>query len=241
MEWFETWFDSEYYHKLYQNRNDQEAEFFLNNLLQHLNFSNNSRILDLACGKGRHAIYLNKKGFNVTGTDLSENSISTAKEFESTALEFRVNDMRLPLSTEPFNAILNLFTSFGYFNSTDENLKVLESINQMLTSSGVFVIDFMNAKKVIDHLVKEEIKTIDDITFRLSRSVEDGLIIKRIQFEDQGKSFSFEEKVQALYLDDFEQLISKSNLKIDSIFGNYHLHPFDEKESDRLILIGSKK
>ena len=63
MEWFETWFDSEYYHKLYKNRDDKEVEQFINNLINNLQLNLEANILDLACGKGRHSIFLNGKGF----------------------------------------------------------------------------------------------------------------------------------------------------------------------------------
>lgn len=241
MSWFETWFDSEYYHKLYQSRNDDEAEFFITNLLRQLNFKPNDSILDLACGKGRHAVFLNEKGFNVTGVDLSENSINSAKSKENDSLKFMVKDMRDAFTENEFDGIFNLFTSFGYFDSTSENLKVLNSIETMLKKDGVFVIDFMNANKVINSLVVSEDKTIDNLTFHISRKVENGNIIKQIEFTDNDQSHSFQEKVQALFLDDFKTLLDKTNLKIDSIFGDYNLNPFDEVNSDRLILVGSKK
>ena len=78
-EWFKTWFDTKYYHVLYQNRNDDEAELFMKNLLSFIELKKNSKILDMPCGKGRHAIFLNKLGYDVVGADLSENSIEYAK------------------------------------------------------------------------------------------------------------------------------------------------------------------
>ena len=104
----------------------------------------------------------------------------------------------------------------------------------------MFVIDFMNANKVIGNLVEEEIKFIDQINFRLKRTYINGNILKTIDFTDNQKDFHFTEKVQALFLEDFQYLISQTNLKIDSIFGDYNLNPFDRMLSDRLIIVGRK-
>ena len=80
-------------------------------------------MLDLACGKGRHSIYLNKLGYNVIGADLSKNSIQFAKEFENNRLHFVEHDMRNPLEKK-YNAILNLFTSFGFFENDAEDIAI---------------------------------------------------------------------------------------------------------------------
>ena len=239
MEWFETWFDSEYYHKLYINRDYEEAEQFITNLITNLKLDLKSNILDLACGKGRHSIFLNKIGFKTMGVDLSPKSIAFAKKFNNTNLRFEVRDMRKSFCENQFDAIFNLFTSFGYFEST-ENIKVLKAIENMLKKNGVFVIDFMNTNKVIRNLVNEEIKFIDQINFRLKRAYENGNIVKTIDFTDKEKDFHFTEKVQALFPEDFQSLISQTNLKIDSIFGDYNLNPFDREVSDRLIIVGRK-
>jgi len=240
MEWFETWFDSEYYHKLYINRDYEEAEQFITNLITNLQLDLKSNILDLACGKGRHSIFLNKIGFKTMGVDLSPKSIAFAKKFNNANLRFEVRDMRESFCKSQFDAIFNLFTSFGYFESKTENIKVLKAIEGMLKKNGVFVIDFMNTNKVISNLVNEETKFIDQINFRLKRAYENGNIVKTIDFTDKEKDFHFTEKVQALFPEDFQSLISQTNLKIDSIFGDYNLNPFDREVSDRLIIVGRK-
>src|SRR3989344_5362829 len=120
-EWFECWFDSPYYHVLYKNRDFTEAELFIDNLVQLIKPSKSNRILDLACGKGRHAIYLNKKGFDVTGIDLSEKSIECAKISGNETLHFYTHDMRKLFRSNYFDIVLNLFTSFGYFEQERED------------------------------------------------------------------------------------------------------------------------
>ena len=239
--WFASWFDSPYYHILYKNRDHKEAEYFLTNLTQYLKPNEGNTILDLACGAGRHSIFLNKLGHNVTGVDFAPNSIETAKKSLTKGLNFDVHDMREVYKENEFDFILNLFTSFGYFDSDAENIKMIQSVEKSLTNEGIFVLDFFNAKKVIADLIPNEKKTIDGIEFNIQKELKDGRIIKQIDFEADNKNHSFKEIVQAITLSDFKALFSHSNLNIIATFGNYSLDDFDETESDRLILIAQKK
>jgi len=152
--WFESWFDTKYYHILYKNRDFSEAEKFITNLNNDLKIAKNCKILDLACGKGRHSVFFNKLGLNVTGVDLSKESIKHAKTFENDRLNFFVHDMRYPISNQKFDFVFNLFTSIGYFDGEDDNLEMLNSIASYTNKAGILVIDFMNAKKVISNLVE---------------------------------------------------------------------------------------
>lgn len=239
--WFETWFNSPYYHLLYQHRDDREAQKFLNNLLAVLKPPQKAAILDLACGKGRHAVFLHKQGFNVMGTDLSKSSINWAKQFENTGLKFLVNDMRVPLKNKKFNCIFNLFTSFGYFDKRKDNLKVLSAANQLLEQNGCLVIDFLNVIFVKKNIIKEEQIDRNGLVFHINRKIEDGQIQKRIRFTDKNKSYDFTEYVQALSLADFEDLLEQANMFIHNIYGDYQMQAFNPEYSDRLILICKKK
>jgi SAM-dependent methyltransferase len=238
-EWFSNWFDTPYYHTLYKNRDYSEAEVFIDNLLETLEPSRESKFLDLACGKGRHSIYLNKKGFQIDGCDLSPRSIAHANEFKNETLSFFEHDMRSNLSNK-YDFIFNLFTSFGYFDRTDDNIKVLQSVYEALPQNGTFVLDFMNAQKAINDLVTNEAKVMDNITFKIGRRVENNTIIKTISFIDNGSNFQFEERVQALVLNQFKTMFTKVGMDIVNIYGNYQLDHFDELTSDRLILVGKK-
>lgn len=234
--WFETWFDSPYYHILYKDRNDTEAQLFMDNLTHYLNLPEEAKILDLACGKGRHAIYLNQLGYDVTGVDLSENSIKEASKSSNDTLHFKVHDMRVQ-TEEKYDAVFNLFTSFGYFENEEDNFKTLAAIKNSLTEYGFAVIDFMNANYVIDNLVPEEVKTVDGIDFHIKRYVENGHIHKVIDFEDKGQKFHFTEKVRALTLQDFEQMMEKADIYLLDIFGDYKLRKFYKNDSERLIMV----
>ncbi len=240
-QWFETWFDTNYYHTLYQHRDYKEAQFFINNLMNYLKLPQPSTILDLACGKGRHSLQLAEMGHQVLGVDLSPNSIGLAKELihKNLNLTFGVQDMRTPLVDQKFDAILNLFTSFGYFDDTHDNLKVLTAIESMLNPGGLFVIDFLNPTIVKNNLVAKETKELDGITFDITRKIESNKIVKSIRINDNGATSEYYEKVQAIDLNDFESLIDQTNLTITDVFGNYQLEAFDEETSNRLILVGS--
>jgi len=239
--WFASWFDSPYYHLLYQNRNDGEAQFFMTNLINHLNPTAKNRTLDLACGKGRHAIFLAQQGLDVTGVDLSPKSILHAKQFETDRLHFDTHDMRKPIQLEAFDYIFNLFTSFGYFETFEEHAETLGHMrNALKTDKSILVIDFFNAHKVIKNLVLAEEKQIEGITFNLNRRVDNGKIIKEIRFEDKGQTFNFEECVQAFTLRHFKELFESAGLKLTNTFGSYALTPYDREQSDRLIMLLTK-
>lgn len=234
--WFSTWFDTPYYHILYKNRNDEEAQGFMDNITNYLNMPENGTILDLACGKGRHSIYLNQLGYQVTGVDLSENSIAIAQESSNETLQFKTHDMREPMN-ETFDAVFNLFTSFGYFDTHEDNIKTLKAIKESINEYGFGVIDFFNADFIIENLVAEETKEIDGITFHIKRSVENKKIIKEIRFEDKGESFFFTEKVSAFTLTDFEEMMEEAGIYLLEIFGDYKLRKFYKSQSERLIMI----
>lgn len=234
--WYSSWFDTPYYHILYKERNYREAQIFMDNLTQYLNLPEKAKVLDLACGKGRHSIYLNQLGFDVLGADLSENSIAEASKNANDTLHFKVHDMRQPFE-EKYDAIFNLFTSFGYFENDDDNLTTLKAIKESLSDYGFAVIDFMNVSQVIETLVPEEIKTMEGIDFHIKRYLKENHIYKEIDFEDQGQKFHFTEKVKALTLKDFEDLMEEAGIYLLDIFGDYKLKKFHKTESERLIMI----
>ena len=233
---FENWFDSPYYHILYKERNFREAQIFMDNLTFYLNMDEGSKVLDLACGKGRHSIYLNQLGYDVLGVDISENSIAIANKNANEKLHFKVADMREPFE-DKYDAILNLFTSFGYFENENDNLKTLISIKESLSDYGFGVIDFMNVNNVIPNLVANEVKIVDEIQFHINRYHKDGYIFKEINFEDKGQKFHFTEKVRAFSLQDFQELMDQAGIYLLDTFGDYKLSKFHKTNSERLIMI----
>ena len=239
--WFNVWFESPYYHILYKNRDYSEAKYFIDRLHNHLGFHEGQKALDLACGRGRHSIYLHEKGLEVVGLDLSPSNIQFAKSFEKEGLEFYTHDMRLPFQLKEFDYIFNLFTSFGYFDQEADNLNVFRSISQSLKQQGIFVLDYLNPDYVLDQLVAKETKVEGGIAFDIRRKVEKGFIIKDIRFQDGGKDFHFQEKVQILQLEDFQQYFEKCGYVIKEIFGDYSLKSYTKHLSERMIFISQKK
>ena len=231
------WFDSDYYHVLYKHRDYNEARNFINNIVEYLDLKKGSKILDLACGIGRHSIYLDKIGFKVVGTDKSPNNIKKAKASKNQDISFLQMEM-IDDTNHKYDVIFNLFTSFGYVNH-DYNLKTIKNIERQLKNDGTVIVDFMNTLFVKNNLVIEETKVIDDLSFKIKRKSDGKHIYKEIKFNDQ-KDYSFQEKVMDLSLNDFENYLKRYNLKIIKTFGDYNLNEFDKENSERLIMVIKK-
>ncbi|MFN5222836.1 MAG: class I SAM-dependent methyltransferase [Bacteroidota bacterium] len=236
-EWFSTWFDSPYYHILYGHRDDSDAQHFIDQLTSLPWFKSASKVADVCCGKGRHSYYLHSKGFEVTGYDLSPASIQHCLESTKPGLEFRVHDMRNPYSDMDFDVVLNLFTSFGYFETGSDNQKAISNMAEALKPSGRLVIDFLNAQLVAKQLVPHESISRNGIQFEITRRICDGRLIKEILFEVHGKQNRFEENVELIQLSEFSTYMSNAGMTIEQVYGNYDLHPYNAAESPRMIII----
>lgn len=239
-DWFESWFDTPYYHILYKNRDHQEARLFMANLVTFLKLKKNDRILDLACGKGRHSVFLNSLGFEVIGADLSKNSIDYANEFSNESLRFVQRDMRDPLNLK-YDAIFNLFTSFGYFEKDEEDLQVLTNIkNGLRDENSIAVIDFLNVEKAVRTMVSDEQVIRNELTFNIKRSYEHPFIYKRIEIATPEKNLNYFERIKYLDLTKIKSYLQRVGLKLNHIFGDYDLQDYDKENSNRLILVVSK-
>lgn len=248
MNWFEEWFDSPLYEKLYVNRDEKEAQQLVNLLEQTLSLHACSKILDLGCGRGRHAINLAQKGYRVTGIDLSEQAIRTAKEKAKQQgldnIDFKVQDMRNPLPHK-FDAIVNLFTTFGYFLEDEENARVFDSVVSMLNPEGIFVLDYLNAQKVRTSFQSGDSGTFQDIDYDIDRYMKNDAIYKDIKFrkEATGAQKTYSERVKLYGLAWFEHEMGKRDLYIDHVYGDYMGGDFEPESSPRMLIIShlSKK
>jgi SAM-dependent methyltransferase len=242
MDWFEAWFDSPLYEKLYANRDQEEARQLISLLEKTIPLDRDYKILDLGCGRGRHAITLARKGYHVTGVDLSERAIETAQEKAINAglskVHFQVGDMRNPLPRK-FDVILNLFTTFGYFIDDNENTRVLDSVLQMLKTDGVFVLDYLNAAHVVETFIPEESGQFQDIDYTIQRYLKEGAIHKDITFKKEatGSEKTYSEKVKLYDSGWFRQQLNERKLKIDHIYGDYEGGEYEEESSPRLLII----
>jgi SAM-dependent methyltransferase len=241
-EWFRTWFNSRHYHQLYAHRNEEEAGGFINELVALLEPKPGSRMLDVACGKGRHAKMLAAHGFNVTGFDLAAASISEARQSETPFLKFVEHDMREPLQLPPFDYVFNLFTSFGYFDTEEENHRVIKMFAGAMKPSGVLVMDYLNVDFAVRSQTEGEIRNVDGIVYGINRWSDERHLYKRIAIYDAGKDATHEwtEQVARLTLADFTRLFAAHGLTIKLTFGDYKLNPYFRYLSPRLIMVVQK-
>ena len=242
MEWFEEWFDSPLYEKLYAYRDDAEAELLANNLESVLPLGEYHKILDLGCGRGRHSINMARRGYKVTGIDLSEAAIQKAKKRSKNLgldIEFLIGDMRIPLERK-FDAIINVFTSFGYFEDDDENVKVLSAMRYMLHPESKLVMDYLNANQVIRAYVPHERGKTDDISYEITRFIEQGTINKKMEFflGEPSKKMVYKERVKLFDLNWFEKHMEEIGIRIIQTYGDYDFGEYNQMESPRLIIIG---
>jgi SAM-dependent methyltransferase len=239
--WFEAWFNSPYYKVLYQNRDNAEADFFSDALLQYLQPKPASKILDIGCGEGRFSIQFANKGFDVTGIDIAENSIEKAIENEHDKLHFYVQDMRLPFYINYFDYSFNLFTSFGYFDTERDNRLAAHSFAKGLKIGARLVIDYLNKDWVLQRLKPFEIVERGGVSFEINKEYDGRHIIKHIRFVDaEANQQHYTERVSAFSLADFSQLFTNAGMQLEASFGSYSLDPYDSEQSERLIMVFKK-
>ncbi|UYQ93870.1 methyltransferase domain-containing protein [Chitinophaga horti] len=241
--WYKDWFNSPYYHLLYNNRDEREAASFIDKLLEYLRPAPGALMLDVACGRGRHSKYLADKGYGVTGIDLSEESIAAARKLENDHLSFYQHDMRLPFMVNYFDVVFNFFTSFGYFETQRENDNALRTIKNALKPGGRVVLDYLNSVYVAKHLVPSEVKEKDGVVFDIHREMQGRKFLKEINILDKRQllRLSFTESVNAFRKADFEAMFARQGLVINDIFGDYHFNPYDEQHATRLIIVATKQ
>ena len=240
--WFSTWFDSPYYHLLYASRDEQEAKHFIEALQAHLKIATGAFVLDAACGKGRHAKMLQRHGMEVEGFDLSPSSIAEANRLANKHLHFFVHDLREPLPRQAqYDVVFNFFTSFGYFDAPEDNARAFQTFAGGLKKDGILVMDFLNPTYIRTNLVPEETVKRGSILFHIKRWEAGGYLYKSIDFEDQGQSFAFQEKVELISQADFLRYAEQSGLTFLNLAGDYTLAKFDEQTSPRMIFFWEKK
>lgn len=241
--WFETWFNSSYYHQLYFQHDRQEAADFIDKLIAHLQVLPSSTMLDVACGLGRHSKILANKGFDVMGIDLSPNSITAALEFESDHLRFFQHDMRLPFYINYFDVVFNFFTSFGYFRTLRENENAIRTMVQAMKPTGTLVIDFLNVHYAEDHFKHRFDKQVDDVNFHITKWMDEDFFYKKIEVEDETlpEPQVFTEKVAKFSLGDFTDMLAYQDMQIKEVFGDYQLGKYHVRSSPRMIIVAQKR
>lgn len=240
--WYESWFESPWYMKLYRHRTEEEAREAIDLVRTIAHVPDGARVLDLCCGYGRHALTLAEAGYHVTGLDGSSFLIERAREiYPHPDVTYVVGDMRGPYPHAPYDAIVNFFTSFGYFDTTEEDGKVLQAVYEALSGGGQFVMDFLNAHYVREHLEAETMSIVENATIFQDRSIADGFVHKRITISVPcSYEREYTERVRLYTRDELVAMITATGFVVDDVLGDYNGVPFDEATSPRCIIIAHK-
>jgi SAM-dependent methyltransferase len=236
-EWFEQWFGAEYL-RAYAHRDDEDAERLVGLLEVWGVAESGHRVLDLGCGPGRHAAGLARRGARVVGLDLSRALLLAAREAGAERL-VRADMRSLPLRDAAFDAVLNLFTSFGYFAADAEHEAVLREVARVLRPGGRFVLDFLNAPAVRAGLVARDERTTGATTVVQERwlSADGRFVHKRIQMG--GDRPAFTERVRLYDRPELEAMMAAHGMRTMCAAGDYDGSSCGP-DSERLILVGER-
>lgn len=242
-EWFERSFREDYV-LVYRHRDDSAADGEIANLLERLPVKDTGRVLDLCCGSGRHSRALARRGYEVVGVDLSPVLLQLAEEQNTyPQLSFARCDMRDIPFHEEFDIVVNLFTSFGYFSTDEENANVIRNMAQALKTKGEVVIDFLNAAYVIDNLVPHSTKEVSGMLIKEERWVQDGFVKKRILISDESSKEPREymEQVRLFSAEQMIAMLTEAGFGKIQVFGNYLFEEYVAHESPRMIFYAVKQ
>ncbi|HZG87110.1 class I SAM-dependent methyltransferase [Paenibacillus sp.] len=238
--WYERTFCEDYL-AVYKHRDVKGAEHEVRAMSAWLRLPPRASVLDLCCGTGRHSVVLRRLGYSVVGVDLSETLLAVARKREPNGIRWVRGDMRAVPLAERFDAVLNLFTSFGYFESDAENEKVLREMHRLLRPGGRFVIDFLNPSYTKEHLVPRSTKRDGPLYIEETRTIQAGCVVKTIRVSERGASArTYEERVKLYELSDFVRMLKGAGLTLLRAFGDYDGSDYEEARSKRLILVGCK-
>ena len=243
-DWWRTWFGPGYL-ALYDDTLGERTPIEVDRLEALLRLRPPLRILDLPCGQGRHAIELARRGYDVTGVDLSPYLLRVAKaraEAAGVRVRWLEGDMRRPLAGDTFDLVLNLFTSFGYFLDADDDLQVVHAAASMLEPGGRFLLEVINGERVMGHFVEREWFTVGQAAVMERRSLDRSarrMIVERTVSSPTGEVVD----VHALRLygaRELESVLNSSGFDRVEIFGDWDGSPATP-ESLRVLVIGEKQ
>lgn len=242
-EWFKDWFDTQEYLQVYRHRNNDDAQKLVDLILNNIELPAFGNILDMACGSGRHSILFAEKGYPVTAVDLSTNLLNTAKHASEKAgvkINFIQSDLRTFSIRTKFSLVVNLFTSFGYFEDECENLNILVTAFDHLVKKGYFIIDYFNSGFITRNLVKESCEDFEDEKIIQRRYIEGNRVNKQIIIRKNDGERYFRESVRMYTKDELFNAIQNTGFTIVNCFGDSCGKPFDLESSPRIIIIARK-
>lgn len=237
---FNGWFGTPWYALLYGHRNEDDAREMLEPMMAKAGLLPGNRVLDLACGRGRHAAVLVRKGLEVTGIDISPESIKEAREAAPTA-HFDVFDIREPYATAAYDAVICLFTSLGYTDDREDDARAVQAAAQALKHNGLFILDLMNGRHVSANLVREEVKEVEGVRFEINRMMEGTDVLKQIRVTHPGGEDVYEERVHAWDLPEVESMVARAGLRVEEVTDGSCQLPFDPERSERMVTWARKQ
>lgn len=243
MSWYNDWFNSENYLKVYSHRDETEAQRLVDLVVNNLKIKSDSKILDMACGSGRHAVIFAKKHFDVTAVDISQRLLSEAKEIADqyeVKIDFVLSDILDFNTTKRFNLTLNLFTSFGYFIEDEENFRVILKSYDLLVDGGYFVIDYFNKNYLLKNLIPTTVFSENGLRITQNRYFQETRVIKNITIENDGSIEEFYESVRLYSYEEMLGYLNQAGFTIIKEFGDYRGNNFNTESSPRLIIFAMK-
>lgn len=228
----------ELYPLLYEHRDEASARAEVNTLFEQLGLSGDEGILDLCCGAGRHMEAVLGLGFDVVGADLSPELLALARA--RSGLENRLvrADIRsLPFADATFDVVLNIFTSFGYFEDDEQNAAAFGEMARLLDEGGWLVIDHINREALEKKLVPESSEERKGLFIRQKRRIEKDRAIKETEVTGRaGKVSRFRESVRLFTPGELVGLCVRHHLDCDRIIGSFAGEEFSA-HSARMIVV----
>jgi SAM-dependent methyltransferase len=237
-DWFEEWFGEDYL-RIYQHRDETEAEHAVALIAEFLEGREVRSVLDLGCGEGRHSRALCERWWTV-GIDLSAALLRIARREMPNDPYVRADMRELPFAPGSFDLVVNLFTSFGYFEDDRENELVLVRVSDALRKDGTLVIDFLNAAEVRTDLVPYDERVENGITIEQTRTItpDDRFVEKTIRLRERGREYF--ERVRLLSARDLQQMLESAGFDVVRRIGDYSGAEWSD-HSPRTILFARRR
>ena len=246
--WFEKWFNHPFYLELYSHRDNDEAAHCIHTILSRsgldLKKPESLSVLDIACGAGRHALELASLGYSVTGNDLAPYLLDEARKAalkRNVVLKLSCCDMRLMANNDLYDLVVQLFTSFGYFDLKEDDQLVIKNAYGLLNSDGWYVLDLLNPLHLATNLVPYSRRSAGELSVIEERSFNGDRITKSISITSPfGETVTFNESVRLYSEEEIRAMLQNEGFSVESIVGNYHGEPFTSNDSPRMMIFSRK-